>query len=159
MKRPPPKSTPSPYPTLFRSLIGNEPFAPVTWSGLLDVPISVPAWFRRLVWTARLFVSRTAAAFPGLSAVGGGSSKQDRKGTRLNSSHSQNSYAVFCLQKKNLIRRPGTDELRSHASTTQLFQADDPTRPPPRRHRHQRADTVRPTHTALSLDNAPASRL
>src|SRR2546430_16990090 len=27
--------------------------------------------------------------------------KQDRKSTRLNSSHSQISYAVFCLKKKN----------------------------------------------------------
>src|SRR5688572_32001289 len=27
---------------------------------------------------------------------------QDRKSTRLNSSHSQNSYAVFCLKKKTL---------------------------------------------------------
>src|SRR5688572_30891616 len=27
----------------------------------------------------------------------------DRKSTRLNSSHSQISYAVFCLKKKNLI--------------------------------------------------------
>src|SRR5688572_31386314 len=26
---------------------------------------------------------------------------EDRKSTRLNSSHSQNSYAVFCLKKKN----------------------------------------------------------
>src|SRR5688572_33343705 len=29
---------------------------------------------------------------------------QDRKSTRLNSSHSQISYAVFCLKKKNAIR-------------------------------------------------------
>src|SRR5699024_12862878 len=29
------------------------------------------------------------------------SSKQDRKSTRLNSSHVSNSYAVFCLNKKN----------------------------------------------------------
>src|SRR2546430_4099558 len=29
--------------------------------------------------------------------------KRDRKSTRLNSSHSQISYAVFCLKKKNLI--------------------------------------------------------
>src|SRR5256886_5846553 len=29
----------------------------------------------------------------------------DRKSTRLNSSHSQISYAVFCLQKKNFIRK------------------------------------------------------
>src|SRR2546430_4099503 len=31
----------------------------------------------------------------------------DRKSTRLNSSHSQISYAVFCLKKKSLARRGG----------------------------------------------------
>src|SRR2546430_11767335 len=31
---------------------------------------------------------------------GGSSSRRDRKSTRLNSSHSQISYAVFCLKKK-----------------------------------------------------------
>src|SRR2546430_12973081 len=33
------------------------------------------------------------------------SDKEDRKSTRLNSSHSQISYAVFCLKKKNRLRR------------------------------------------------------
>src|SRR2546421_8151198 len=32
-------------------------------------------------------------------------SDRDRKSTRLNSSHDQISYAVFCLKKKNIIRR------------------------------------------------------
>src|SRR2546430_3963222 len=32
------------------------------------------------------------------------SRKSDRKSTRLNSSHSQISYAVFCLKKKKLLR-------------------------------------------------------
>src|SRR2546430_11649212 len=32
--------------------------------------------------------------------MGGGAPRQDRKSTRLNSSHSQISYAVFCLKKK-----------------------------------------------------------
>src|SRR2546430_10173880 len=31
---------------------------------------------------------------------------QDRKSTRLNSSHSQISYAVFCLKKKHSIESP-----------------------------------------------------
>src|SRR2546430_13041165 len=31
-------------------------------------------------------------------------SERDRKSTRLNSSHSQISYAVFCLKKKKLMR-------------------------------------------------------
>src|SRR5206468_6131043 len=29
--------------------------------------------------------------------------RRDRKSTRLNSSHDQNSYAVFCLKKKKLV--------------------------------------------------------
>src|SRR5256886_8338317 len=33
-------------------------------------------------------------------------SRTDRKSTRLNSSHSQISYAVFCLKKKNLLTQP-----------------------------------------------------
>src|SRR5438270_3947836 len=32
---------------------------------------------------------------------------RDRKSTRLNSSHSQTSYAVFCLKKKNVLRFSG----------------------------------------------------
>src|SRR2546427_7018771 len=34
-----------------------------------------------------------------------GGARSDRKSTRLNSSHSQISYAVFCLKKKNTHRR------------------------------------------------------
>src|SRR2546430_10864533 len=40
-----------------------------------------------------------------LDRVGGEAA--DRKSTRLNSSHSQISYAVFCLKKKNLVLRMG----------------------------------------------------
>src|SRR5256886_17151470 len=39
---------------------------------------------------------------------------QDRKSTRLNSSHSQISYAVFCLKKKINRRRPTTSTLSLH---------------------------------------------
>src|SRR2546430_7330766 len=38
-------------------------------------------------------------------------SSTDRKSTRLNSSHSQISYAVFCLKKKNIAT---ADEARLH---------------------------------------------
>src|SRR2546427_3654324 len=41
----------------------------------------------------RLFVERTQAVRPSFQLI-------DRKSTRLNSSHSQISYAVFCLKKK-----------------------------------------------------------
>src|SRR5688572_32050073 len=36
-----------------------------------------------------------------LQDYGGFSDREDRKSTRLNSSHSQMSYVVFCLNKKN----------------------------------------------------------
>src|SRR2546430_13412485 len=44
---------------------------------------------------------------------------EDRKSTRLNSSHSQISYAVFCLKKK---KKP----LTSHASPNPASYAHDP---------------------------------
>src|SRR2546427_6092160 len=45
----------------------------------------------------------TESAHPGWrrSRHGRCATRQDRKSTRLNSSHSQISYAVFCLKKKN----------------------------------------------------------
>src|SRR2546430_5815551 len=45
----------------------------------------------------------------------------DRKSTRLNSSHSQISYAVFCLKKKNTptrILRVGSGDLAQHGYCT-----------------------------------------
>src|SRR2546430_12139470 len=39
----------------------------------------------------------------GIVVPGGFGYRGDRKSTRLNSSHSQISYAVFCLKKKNTI--------------------------------------------------------
>src|SRR2546430_4565636 len=47
---------------------------------------------------------------PDLACSLGASGTADRKSTRLNSSHSQISYAVFCLKKKNktLIQRQYT---------------------------------------------------
>src|SRR5205085_8903430 len=43
---------------------------------------------------------------------------QDRKSTRLNSSHSQISYAVFCLKKKKTMNQPYTLSMR--VCTTQV---------------------------------------
>src|SRR5690606_39750380 len=47
--------------------------------------------------------SRTCSAWPGANAPMPTTSTwpQDRKSTRLNSSHVKSSYAVFCLKKKN----------------------------------------------------------
>src|SRR2546430_14238363 len=76
MIRRPPRSTLFPYTTLFLSLGGREV------RGAL----------------APLHLLATRSLRPGTRHPAGG----DRKSTRLNSSHSQISYAVFCLKKKNL---------------------------------------------------------
>src|SRR6185312_4524769 len=47
--------------------------------------------------------------------AGGSGSPPDRKSTRLNSSHDQTSYAVFCLKKKKTIsRRDRSPHQRKH---------------------------------------------
>src|SRR3712207_8382794 len=79
MIRRPPRSTLFPYTTLFRSC----PRARAAGRGRSRRgPSPVPA-------RGRSFRLRAAAAFP-----------PDRKSTRLNSSHANISYAVFCLKKK-----------------------------------------------------------
>src|SRR5688572_31581789 len=79
MIRRPPRSTLFPYTTLFRSLDAViqhawDPAAPPFKTGIVTMSIGLFA-MDALVET-------------------------DRKSTRLNSSHSQISYAVFCLKKK-----------------------------------------------------------
>src|SRR3712207_8459803 len=46
-------------------------------------------------------VHRTAVLHPGAHERGLRADQRDRKSTRLNSSHANISYAVFCLKKKN----------------------------------------------------------
>src|SRR5205085_3622292 len=49
---------------------------------------------------------------------GGSRLLEDRKSTRLNSSHSQISYAVFCLQRTTEERARGSSHGPSHAALT-----------------------------------------
>src|SRR5436309_8973873 len=99
MIRRPPRSTLFPYTTLFRS---NFPVAAKTGTA------------RRVVnghYAAGQYTASFAALFPA----------EDRKSTRLNSSHVKISYAVFCLKKKiklnehlftayhRILRHIGTD--------------------------------------------------
>src|SRR3989475_3993716 len=84
MIRRPPRSTLFPYTTLFRSRAGAR-------AG--DQPV---ARGRRAAPRPRA-VDRESEALRG---EGGRDRFRDRKSTRLNSSHSQISYAVFCLKKK-----------------------------------------------------------
>src|SRR2546430_11357204 len=96
MIRRPPRSTLFPYTTLFRS--GGRPDEP----GEVTV---TPRFSRSLTRRPR---------FPEVAVT----AMEDRKSTRLNSSHSQISYAVFCLKKKNKqtshIRSSGTESHRSN---------------------------------------------
>src|SRR2546428_7499351 len=76
MIRRPPRSTLFPYTTLFRSI--------ATFETRPRSAQDVAAWFD--------------GRHPAVVV------EQDRKSTRLNSSHDQISYAVFCLKKKKRIR-------------------------------------------------------
>src|SRR5688572_31105658 len=80
MIRRPPRSTLFPYTTLFRS-----------------VRSKCCRSAERVVEASRL-----SKNFCDLSSPRCQRDQQDRKSTRLNSSHSQISYAVFCLKKKKL---------------------------------------------------------
>src|SRR3712207_7908139 len=100
MIRRPPRPTLFPYTTLFRSALGPRP--PVT----RDHP--VPPVFAGLrdedAARARLLRhDRGQLAQQQLARDDGLRQPQDRKSTRLNSSHANISYAVFCLKKKTNI--------------------------------------------------------
>src|SRR4051812_49878639 len=56
------------------------------------------------IWARRLRGSGPAIVYEGRHPVGR-TDVEDRKSTRLNSSHMSISYAVFCLQKKNKVKQ------------------------------------------------------
>src|SRR2546430_11323225 len=98
MIRRPPRSTLFPYTTLFRSS-GSGKTTLLNLIAGIDKPSSGTIKVGR-VDIARLSESDLAAWRA--SHVGFiFQFYKDRKSTRLNSSHSQISYAVFCLKKKN----------------------------------------------------------
>src|SRR5688572_31760306 len=101
MTQPPPRSTLFPYTTLFRSdhclvLVGTQPVhnnGKILENALICDPwakIVCPLAHYSLEWKMKM----NKWSNRGL---------KDRKSTRLNSSHSQISYAVFCLKKKTKI--------------------------------------------------------
>src|SRR2546422_3147166 len=81
MIRRPPRSTLFPYTTLFRSHLVASVVGFVEAPAVgLDLPLDIRGTaFQQRVWQAL---------------------REDRKSTRLNSSHGYISYAVFCLKKK-----------------------------------------------------------
>src|SRR5258707_6185986 len=82
MIRRPPRSTLFPYTTLFRSVLAEHEWDAVRASRLLKVD-----------WN-----HAKASPFPPMAELH--NHIRDRKSTRLNSSHANISYAVFCLKKK-----------------------------------------------------------
>src|SRR5947209_16963297 len=82
MIRRPPRSTLFPYTTLFRSSRCRRDMRTTAWSPPSSCVAAYPRWE---CWSSR--------------SSGG----EDRKSTRLNSSHANISYAVFCLKKKKII--------------------------------------------------------
>src|SRR5688572_31608677 len=98
MIRRPPRSTLFPYTTLFRSRTGPRSFV----ADLYERDAATGE-VRRLLDAETL--------------LGGGEERlsaeeRDRKSTRLNSSHSQISYAVFCLKKKKQKKKNNNTILR-----------------------------------------------
>src|SRR3712207_7456397 len=95
MIRRPPRSTLFPYTTLFRS----GPYAVETEEELIE-GLSFPAY--RGVSTT---ITRQATPAGALVQAIPVEPREDRKSTRLNSSHANISYAVFCLKKTNFTIR------------------------------------------------------
>src|SRR3712207_6851714 len=99
MIRRPPRSTLFPYTTLFRSGLKHLRHVPRREHaghggfGVRGAPLVTTGSSARPRWGP----PRGSPA-----RAGGRSSARDRKSTRLNSSHANISYAVFCLKKKSL---------------------------------------------------------
>src|SRR3712207_7307340 len=97
MIRRPPRSTLFPYTTLFRSdaavrVNGQGYVTSVCWSPTLDGSLGLG--FLKRGRARHGEVVRLVDAMRAVETL-------DRKSTRLNSSHANISYAVFCLKKKN----------------------------------------------------------
>src|SRR3989440_11846864 len=96
MIRRPPRSTLFPYTTLFRSQLLSQTVELLRGERADDAVLDL----------AELAVARRGEVVAHVSAAASLSDEQrtrlteDRKSTRLNSSHDQISYAVFCLKKK-----------------------------------------------------------
>src|SRR2546421_6128976 len=102
MIRRPPRSTLFPYTTLFRSTTTSFPARP------RQRPIPMTA-------------ARSASRTPAPRRVSSIRSIPDRKSTRLNSSHDQISYAVFCFKKKKKKRQQHEFEERQKYSATDCY--------------------------------------
>src|SRR3712207_8227423 len=94
MIRRPPRSTLFPYTTLFRSLYAVSP------QGLHRSADEGVNWTQVL---PRQASSQGSTGIHALAVSPADNQLLDRKSTRLNSSHANISYAVFCLKKKRQL--------------------------------------------------------
>src|SRR3712207_7213993 len=101
MIRRPPRSTLFPYTTLFRSLVASSD---LEFPGLVIQPDK--SLQNQLQSQLQRFSSEGRSQEP--------EARRDRKSTRLNSSHANISYAVFCLKKKK--QKPSHHTPSPHAS-------------------------------------------
>src|SRR3712207_8311062 len=101
MIRRPPRSTLFPYTTLFRSPVGEVLTEDI--EGYLSRRPDLDRDVRAVLVTVdretvvEIYRDTTPDEFRNVASV----TKRDRKSTRLNSSHANISYAVFCLKKNN----------------------------------------------------------
>src|SRR3712207_7277595 len=100
MIRRPPRSTLFPYTTLFRSLVPDD----TNWTDIFVRD-------RKLGTTERVSVDSNGNQ---------ANRNRDRKSTRLNSSHANISYAVFCL-KKNSTSTLVLNETHHESAATKLY--------------------------------------
>src|SRR2546430_7737453 len=101
MIRRPPRSTLFPYTTLFRSSGRPHRFSSGTQAERERLLL---AWAHSRLGIKRQGFQAVKRLVLFLTYAKGLESGVDRESTRLNSSHSQNSYAVFCLKKKKQDR-------------------------------------------------------
>src|SRR3712207_6955104 len=96
MIRRPPRSTLFPYTTLFRSAAIESYADAVEQLARREVDTVLDRGER-----GRVVEGAVVGTVLGDRLIGG--LRQDRKSTRLNSSHANISYAVFCLKKKKIL--------------------------------------------------------
>src|SRR3712207_8815826 len=101
MIRRPPRSTLFPYTTLFRSSGGGPRLE------RLACDAAGLARLRHFLWLLRFFFGRFAGGahvHELVQEIEPEGRAEDRKSTRLNSSHANISYAVFCLKNKKTYK-------------------------------------------------------
>src|SRR3712207_7477154 len=98
MIRRPPRSTLFPYTTLFRSVLAHA--ADQDRKSTLAEDKAVELAPRAQRKDVRRQIEQARTQLDNVASAGTPEPQQDRKSTRLNSSHANISYAVFCLKKK-----------------------------------------------------------